>query len=218
MQLIGVVMNKKSLLALALASVVGAASASVIRVESASATSPILASANAYRDAVNAALLSGTYVSQMVASYNSLSHQSLFGGNSNYAFKATINFSAATAGVWDFRAGVDFGSGGALFLDGVAIDVQSNDMWWGGAYTNPSQYFSATSNLAAGNHVLTMYGFEGCCDGAQQFQYRTGNQGFTSFASNDGLNVVPEPASLALLLTGAGLVGFSGRRKQARAA
>lgn len=208
-------MNKKSLLALALTSVFGFANASIIQVESASATSPVLASADAYRNAVNAALLNGSYVSQMLASYNNVSHQSLFGGNSNYAFKATINFTAATAGAWDFRAGVDFGSGGALFLDGVAIDVQSSDMWWGGAYTNASQYFSATSNLAAGNHVLTMYGFEGCCDGAQQFQYRTGNQGFASFASNDGLNVVPEPASIALLMTGVGLVGFSRRRKQA---
>jgi len=208
-------MNKKSLLTLALASVVGYANASIIQIESANATSPVLASADAYRNAVNAALTNGSYVSQMVASYNNISHQSLFGGNSNFAMKSTISFNAASAGVWDFRAGVDFGFGGALFLDGVAIDVKSTDIWWNNSYANPAQYFSATRNLTAGNHVLTMYGFEGCCDGNQQFQFRTGGQGFTSFSSTDGLNVVPEPASIALLLSGLGLAGFARRRKQA---
>lgn len=208
-------MNKKSLLTLALASVVGYANASIIQIESANATSPVLASADAYRNAVNAALTNGSYVSQMVASYNNISHQSLFGGNSNFAMKSTISFNAASAGVWDFRAGVDFGFGGALFLDGVAIDVKSTDIWWNNSYANPAQHFSATRNLTAGNHVLTMYGFEGCCDGNQQFQFRTGGQGFTSFSSTDGLNVVPEPASIALLLSGLGLAGFARRRKQA---
>jgi hypothetical protein len=216
---------KKTLVSIALAALsLGAAHASVIKVESVSATSPVLGSATAYQSKIDDFLSNGAgYVSQTVSSYDSLSHQSLFGGNSNYAFKSTIGFGVSEAGNWSFRAGVDFGSGGAMFLDGVAVDLHKNDMWWGGAYTNASQYFAASQFLDVGNHVLQIYGFEGCCDGSQQAQYKAaGANGFVSFGGGDELALfataaaatVPEPASIGLLLTGAGLIGLSRRRKQ----
>ena len=128
-----------------------------------------------------------------------------------------INFgvSAADAGAWSFRSGVDFGKGGALFLDGVALDFKSRDLWWAGNYNNASQFLSGSSALAAGNHTLSIFGLEGCCDGGQQAQFKAGNSNFVSFGANDGLiSAVPEPTTYAMLLVGLGLLGFTARRKQ----
>ena len=206
---------KKTLLALTLAALsCGIAQASVIKFEAANATSGFLGNAAAYQGAVDTALLGASYATQNVASYNNVTHASLFGGNSNFAMKSTVSFGLLTAGSYDFRAGVDFGFGGAMFLDGVAVDFHGNDMWWNGSYSNSSQYFAASASLAAGNHTLTIYGFEGCCDGAQQAQFRKAGQQFASFGATDGLpGTVPEPASIALLMTGVGLIGLSRRRK-----
>jgi hypothetical protein len=206
---------KLTVLALALAASFGAAQASVIQVEAATGSTPFLANGNDYKAAVDAALAGVGYASAMPASLDFISHQGLFGGNGNFAMKTTVNFGVATAGTWSFRAGVDFGMGGAMFLDGVAVDFKANDMWWSGNYNDASQHFAATSAMSAGNHVLTVMGFEGCCDGGQQVQFmQTNATVFTSFSNNDGLAaVVPEPATLGLAFAGLGLVGLSRRRK-----
>jgi len=210
-------MKKLSVLAFAVAAFCGSAQASVIQVETANATTAPLASAQAYMDAVNAALLDSSYASRIISSYDSVSHQSLFGGNSNFALKSTIDFVVNSRSYFAFRAGVDFGLGGAMFLDGVAVDFKSNDMWWNGNYSNPSQYFTSRGRLNAGNHTLTIVGFEGCCDGNQQVQFQRNEDDWTSFSSTDkmGGGKVPEPASIALLLTGVGLIGATRRRKAA---
>lgn len=104
----------------------------------------------------------------------------------------------------------------AMLLDGLAVDFKANDMWWGGNYNNASQYFAATRTLTAGNHVLKVLGFETCCDGGQQVQFRQSpNASFASFGNNDGLNEVPEPATLGLAAAGLGLLGLTRRRKAA---
>jgi hypothetical protein len=210
-------MKKLSVLAFALAALCATAQASVIQVETANATTSPLASANDYLAAVDAALLDASYATQFLSSYDSVSHQGLFGGNSNFAFKSSIQFDVASAANFGFRAGVDFGLGGAMFLDGVAVDFKSNDMWWAGSYGDSSQFFATAGALAAGSHTLTIVGFEGCCDGNQQVQFQQAGGSWTSFGSNDGLAaVVPEPASVALLLTGIGLIGATRRRKAKR--
>ncbi|WP_187364416.1 CCXG family PEP-CTERM protein [Massilia genomosp. 1] len=198
--------------------VAGSVCASTITIESASATpSGMLSDAGAYQSAVNASLKGAAYSKTSVESYNNITHASLFGGSSNFALKSTINFGVtqANAGLWQFRAGVDFGYGGALFLNDVALDVKSHDMWWAGQYNNASQYFNAAVNLGAGNHTLTIYGFEGCCDGGQQAQFMAPAGTFVSFSNADQLvSAVPEPETYAMFLTGMAMLGFLAQRRQ----
>jgi hypothetical protein len=197
------------------------ANASIITIETGFSSTGQQIDAAAYKSAVDAAVSSPSngYGSTIVPIYN-ISNHSLFsnGSSTDIAFKSTIEFyvSAANAGAWDFRAGVDFGRGGALFIDGIAYDFKSNDMWWNGNYSDALQFLSATSlNLAAGNHTLNIYGFEGCCDGYQQVQFSIGGEPFTTFGATDNLSPIPEPETYAMLLTGLGLIGFMARsRKQ----
>ncbi|MBW3497386.1 CCXG family PEP-CTERM protein [Janthinobacterium sp. NKUCC08_JDC] len=209
----------KIALSLIVAGVFAHANASTITVSTGYSGAGAQSSAADYQSVVNAAVATpgAGYGSTTIASYDNVSNSGLFGSGSNIAFKSVINFgvSAADAGAWSFRSGVDFGKGGALFLDGVALDFKSNDMWWAGNYNNGSQFFSGSSALSAGNHTLSIYGLEGCCDGGQQAQFKAGNNNFASFGANDGLiSAVPEPSTYAMLLIGLGLLGFTARRKQ----
>lgn len=195
------------------------ANASTITVSTGYSTAGAQKTADAYKAVVDAAVAKPTlgYGSKTVASYNALDNSSLFGSSTNIAFRSTIDFgvTAAQAGSWSFRTGVDFSQGGALFLDGVALDVGTNDMWWNGSYTNSNGFLSGSSTMAAGNHTLSIYGLESCCDGFQQAQFKAGNSSFASFSSTDGLasvSAVPEPSTYAMLLIGLGLLAFTGRR------
>ncbi len=208
---------KLSAVAATLFASIASAQASVISVDTGFSNSSALASAEAYRSVVEAAVAnSGAgYGHTTLASYDSMSNHALFGASTNIAFKSTIVFGvqAGQTGNWSFRAGVDFGNGGAVFLDGQAVAFKSNDMWWAGSYSNPSQYFAFSADIGAGNHTITMYGLEGCCDGSQQFQFNSGS-GFQSF-DNQTLNPIPEPETYALMLAGLGLLGLASRRKAA---
>ncbi len=183
-----------------------------------SAAGPQL-TATDYKSVVDAAIAvpGAGYGSTTVAVYDNIANQSLFGSYSDIAFKSTVNFgvSAANAGSWEIRSGVDFGRGGAIFVDGVALAMSGSDMWWNHSYGNTAGVFDVTLNLSAGNHTLNIYGLEGCCDGTQQAQFKVGNGQFTTFSNNDGLvAVVPEPATYGMMLAGMGLLAFTARRKR----
>ena len=208
-------------LSLLAAGVFAHANASTITISTGFSDAGAQKSAAAYKTVVDAAVAKPTagYGSKTVASYNSVDNSSLFGSSTNIAFRSTIDFgvTAAQAGSWSFRTGVDFSNGGALFLDGVALDVGTGDMWWNGSYSNSAGFLSGSSTLAAGNHTLSIYGLESCCDGFQQAQFKAGNSSFASFSSTDGLasvSAVPEPSTYAMLLVGLGLLAFTARRKQ----
>lgn len=135
------------------------------------------------------------------------------------ALKSTTTFVAATAGDdWTFRAGVDFGKGGAIYLDGVLQQSYDHDMWWNYSYSDNApgeeQFFQFTiSGLSAGAHKLTLYGLESCCSGNQQQQYQIGSGAFMSFGADDGLPAIPEAPNVAMVLAGLGLVGTQARRR-----
>lgn len=77
------------------------------------------------------------------------------------------------AGVWQFRYGADFGRGGGLYVDDVALDEDWNsDLWWALNWNNTSEILQGSANLAAGTHSLRILGFEGCCDGGLTAQFQ----------------------------------------------
>ncbi len=218
------------LAAIACVASIPAARASIITMDTRQSSAGVQASGAAYRtliDGLAAAPASTGYGSTTVALFDNLSNQSVFGGSStNIAYRYTISFGVtqALAGTWDLRVGVDFGRGGAVFLDGALLETKTNDMWWSGSYGNTTQSFQLTHSIGAGNHTLSIYGLEGCCDGRQQAQFRApGQSGFTTFGANDGLNLVPmgaavpvpEPTGLAVLATGLLGLGLARRRRAA---
>ena len=213
-------MNVRAKLGLALfASLALNANASVITLQVATTSPAAQASAAAYKLAVDAAIANPAAYkgSKSVAVYDNLTVNNYFGSISNYAFESTINFgvTAAQAGTWNFRTGVDFGYGGALFVDGVALGFNTHDMWWNNSYGTSNGSLQGALNLAAGNHVLKVYGLESCCDGGQQAQFKAANAAaYQTFASNDTLNAVPEPVSIATFGLGAGAIAFIRRRRK----
>ena len=207
------------LAAIAAALAFTSANAAVIDFQTGYSNAGSQASANDYRDVVNAAIANHPYGSTVLSSYDNVSNNGIFGaGSTNIAFKSTITFGVSSAGSYAFRAGVDFGNGGAVFLDGQAVAINQNDMWWNGSYGTPNGSFNiASTALSAGNHTLTIYGLEGCCDGGQQVQYSANGGDFHSF-SNQTLAPVPEPETYAMLLGGLGVVGVVSRRRKQQAA
>ncbi len=217
----------KSIVFFTFASAAIHADASLITLQTGYSTAGPQATADAYRDVVHAALSAQKengawgYGSKTIDNYGWVTNATQFGANSNFAWKSTIDFGVSSdhAGAWSFRAGVDFDRGGAMFLDGVAVAFNPNNMWWAGDYVNTTQIFEKTLNLAAGNHTLTIFGLEGCCDGFQQAQFKIGDGQYTTFASSDGLDAVsgdvPEPATIATLGLGLGLLAATRRRKHA---
>jgi hypothetical protein len=200
----------------------GAAQASEASFATGASTAGPQADAAAYKSVVEAAVVGGS--SAVVPLFDNLSNQSVFGGsNQDIAYLATVKFgvTAGQAGTWDIRAGVDFGNGGAVYLDGVTLAFKSSDMWWAGSYADNTQSFQLNGlSIAAGNHTLQLFGLEHCCDGGQQAQFRIGGGNFTTFGTQDGLAAaVPEPGTYALMGLGlAGLAFASRRRSAAKAA
>lgn len=196
------------------------ASASVINFSSRASSAGPFASGAAYKsyiDGLTAVAPSAGYCDAALSSFSNISnHAVCHGGNSNVAFHFQTLFGVAAnqAGTWGFRAGVDFGRGGAMFLDGVLLDWDSSDLWWAGNFNASSEILAASGvNLNAGNHVLDIYGLEGCCDGTQAAQFQIGTQQWTTFSVGDRQDSrVPLPATLALLGIGAAAVRLT--RKQ----
>lgn len=197
---------KKLAAAVSLSLVACAASASGISIRIGDTFESGLASADAYRDAV---LASGLGAATTVTSYDNLA-LSLH----NASLASTITFYLGAPATFDFRAGVDFGGGGALFVDNASVFNGAN-MWWAGSYADPSQFLALNNvALSAGQHTLTLYGFEDCCSGNSQLQFSTdGGRNFTSFGSADALPAVPEAQGFAMLLAGLGLVATIARRR-----
>ena len=89
------------------------------------------------------------------------------------------------AGVWSFRYGADFGRGGGLYVDDVALEEQwSDDLWWAGNWNAASEVLEGSINLAPGFHKIEIIGAEGCCDGGLTVQYRRPGGSYQTFQTS----------------------------------
>jgi hypothetical protein len=176
-----------------------------------------------YRTTVETALgvaPTAGYCDASPAAYSGLSNQATCsgaGGNLAFAFFVDFGVTAAQGANFDVRIGPDFGKGGAVFLDGALLAVNTDDLWWSGSYANAAEIFQFNDLvLTAGNHRLAIYGLEACCDGAQQAQYQIGSSGWNVFARTDGLQpqAVPEPAGLSLSLVALAAAGVPALRRR----
>ncbi|HSS39326.1 MAG TPA: CCXG family PEP-CTERM protein [Polyangia bacterium] len=138
-----------------------------------------------------------------VTSLNGLNNQSVpGGGNSNIGYHEAAVFvvGPTQVGAWQFRWGADFGGGGTLLVDGVELQSRWTDMWWAGAFTDPTQYLAGMVNLTAGTHIVETFGFEGCCDGPSTAQFLSPDSMTWRDISTANLNVVALPCGSASLL------------------
>lgn len=134
------------------------------------------------------------YGCAIVPSYSGITNVGLFGPpnrQDDFGLYAEVFFEVtpAQAGVWQFRYGADFGRGGGLYVDDIALDEKWNaDLWWADNWNNTSQILQGSTNLTAGTHSLRILGFEGCCDGGLTAQFqRPGGPWLTMAVANISL-------------------------------
>lgn len=112
----------------------------------------------------------------------------------NFIAYSTALFTVPTSGTWGVRYGADYGLGGGLYVDGVALDERwDEDLWWGGSDWNNSDVLSGTVNLTAGEHKLEIIGAEGGNDGGLTIQfYRGSTNQWEQDATNLGISIRSE--------------------------
>ena len=125
---------------------------------------------------------------QVYSSITGLNNRALGGTNGNFGWciSAMIEVTPATAGVWGFRYGADFGHGGHLYMRETELEQQWNDdLWWAGNYVDTTQTLEGTIALDAGWHRYEALGFEGCCDGPVGWQARAPGGAWQDMSSSN---------------------------------
>ncbi len=112
------------------------------------------------------------------------------GGNMNYGLYAETHFEVTTPGVWSFRSAVDYGRGGAFYIDHQPVTERWNeDLWWARDYNN-SDVLTGSVFLDAGFHYFETLGYEGCCDGPVSVQYQLPGSSVWRELSSANLNLL----------------------------
>ncbi len=94
------------------------------------------------------------------------------GPNGNYGLLNEVYFEVDVPGIWSFRYGGDYGLGGGLYVNSLALDERWNDdLWWAMNFNNPD-VLSGSILLDNGYHHIETIGFEGCCDGPIHVQFK----------------------------------------------
>lgn len=122
------------------------------------------------------------------SSISGLNNRALGGTNGDYGWcvSAMVEVTPATAGLWEFRYGGDFGRGGHLYVKGVSLEEQWNDdLWWAGNFANTGETLEGAITLSEGWHRYEALGFEGCCDGPVGWQARAPGGAWLDFTSSN---------------------------------
>ncbi len=106
-------------------------------------------------------------------------NQALCGGvKDNVGFYYKVTFPVGKDGLkYAFKTPTDFGHGGISYMDGVMQMQESGDIWHGAEST----LLDYTITLTAGNHVMELYGAEGCCDGTTAWKFQVNDGEWLDF-------------------------------------
>ena len=123
-------------------------------------------------------------------------------------FKARFSVSDEFASNdWGFRAGLDAGHGGALYLDGSLLDKNTSDLWWRYNWKNTSEIISRTDlDLVAGNHLLEIFWAESCCHGSSDAEFTVDGNRWNTLSTSNLASVGAVPIPMAVWLFGSGVV------------
>jgi hypothetical protein len=126
----------------------------------------------------NAPASTNGYGCAIIPSYTNVNNRSVFGPPNRtedigLSAESFFEVTPAEAGVWEFRYGADFGRGGGLYVNEVALDEKWNaDLWWAYDWNNTSEILQGSINLAPGFHSIRILGFVGCCDGGLTVEFK----------------------------------------------
>merc|ERR1719210_1494361 len=94
------------------------------------------------------------------------------GSRNNIGFDIVIEFEerAKEGSTWHFDFGVDFGLGGAIFVDGQKVKSYPGDIWWA-HNENHANHLGFKYDFPQGRHQLELIGAEACCDGPSRVKF-----------------------------------------------
>jgi len=124
------------------------------------------------------------------AEYQDIDNATQGGVNHDFIAVSEAYFTVPSSGQWGVRYGADYGLGGGLYVNGIALDERWNDdLWWGGSDWNNADVLQGLVNLSAGEHKLEVIGGEGCCDGGLTIQFYNGSTDTWGLASDPNVNI-----------------------------
>jgi len=128
------------------------------------------------------------YGCKFISNFTNISNKNQFTPSRNMNFVAYsetfFKVNPSETGSWSIRYGSDFGHGGGLYVDGVALDEKWNtDLWWSYNWNHPD-VLQGSVNLTPGYHRLEVIGFEGCCDGGITVQYKKPGASFQTYTTS----------------------------------
>lgn len=126
-------------------------------------------------------------------------HSSVFTQNGDFALSIQSQIIVPADALYEFRAGVDFGNGGELYIDGNSLeDDWDGELWWALNFSN-ADVLTGSALLTAGSHTLNLLGYERCCDGAAEIEYRYDSDGDGSLADETFTRLTTTSPGITLL-------------------
>lgn len=128
------------------------------------------------------------YGCTFITDFTGINNSSTFGSANNFiAYSETFfEVQAGESGTWEFRYGADFGGGGGLYVNNVALDEKwMDDLWWANNWANTGETLAGVEDLTPGYHKLEVIGAEGCCDGGITVQFKKPGGNWQTFATSN---------------------------------
>jgi hypothetical protein len=123
------------------------------------------------------------YCERVVENMLQVSNKALCKGvNRDVGYYYKITFPVCEDGTtYGFKVPTDFGRGGLSMMDGKIMKEHSKDIWQGGK----SNKLDFSAKLSKGNHVLELYGSEGCCDGKTTWKFQVNGGKWLDFTQTN---------------------------------